>query len=259
MKIIVVDDEKIIIEALVDTIKDVMKDADITTFTNPKEMLDYVKANPFDVVFLDIEMATMNGIEAAKQLKLLFPKANIIFVTGYNEYAIEAFKMKASGYVMKPFNKEDIRNELTNLRNEVVIESSNQLVVKCFGNFDLFYKGKSISFEKGKTKELFAYLVDRKGSSVTSGELRAVLWENAINDKNTGSYLQKLKRDLVTTLKKYGLEDVFITSWNKYSIDISKIECDYYDYLNNKPRGIQAYNGEYMSQYSWARFDKKLD
>lgn len=52
-----------------------------------------------------------------------------------------------------------------------------------------------------------------------------------------------------------GIEDIFIKSWNNYSIDPTKISCDYYDWLNNKPEGIQAYNGEYMKQYDWAKLD----
>ena len=129
------------------------------------------------------------------------------------------------------------------------------LTAKCFGTFDVFVNGKSLTFERSKSKELLAYLIDRRGCSVTSGELRTILWEDSGNEKSKSTYLQLLKRDLLQTLKKAGVGDVLNLSWNKYAVDITKICCDYYDYLDNKPEGIRAYNGEFMSQYSWAELE----
>ncbi len=95
------------------------------------------------------------------------------------------------------------------------------------------------------------YLIDRRGNAVTSGDIRAVLWEDSATDKSSGTYFQKIKTDLRKTLKAEGIEHVFLTGRNKYAIDPDKISCDYYDYLADKPEGVRAYNGEYMSQYSW--------
>ena len=258
MKIIVADDEQLVLDDLVQTIKQVEPDADVDQFSDPDRLLKYADTENFDVAFLDIEMGSVSGIDVAKKLKILNPKVNIIFVTGYNEYAQTALKIRASGYVMKPASADDIAEELHNLRNPVNIEADARCVVRCFGTFDVFVDGKSLEFERRKTRELFAYLVDRRGSTVTSGELRAVLWQDAKTDENTGVYLQKLKKDLINTLKKAGVSDVFVTSWNKYAIDPAKISCDYYDYLNNKPEGVRAYNGEYMSQYGWGEIQNVL-
>ena len=85
----------------------------------------------------------------------------------------------------------------------------------------------------------------------TSGELRAVLWGDASTDDNTRSYLSKALKDLKTILNKAGAGDVIITSWGKCGVDTSRVSCDYYDYLDGKPDGVRAYNGEYMAQYSW--------
>lgn len=252
MRIIAADDEPLALEALVSGIKTVQPEAKVYDFLIPEDIIDFAKTHACDVAFLDIEMGTMSGLEVAKQLKQIYPKINIIFVTGYSDYMIKAFQMHASGYLLKPVVDSDIREELNNLRNPIMKSNSHVLTVRCFGTFDVFVDGKSIEFERNKTKELLAYLIDRRGSSVTSGELRAVLWEDAVTDQYTGTYLQKLKKDLVTSLKKVGLEDVFVTSWNKYAINPEYIACDYYDYLENKPSGIQLYNGEYMSQYTWA-------
>ncbi len=258
MKIIAVDDEPLALEDLVHTVKQVRPDADVKWFTDADELLEYAIDAECDVAFLDIEMGSVSGIDVAKKLKISNPGVNIVFVTGYNDYVHTAMRLRASGYVMKPASAEDIADELDNLRNPIAVDSNARCVVRCFGTFDVFVDGRSLEFKRGKTKEMLAYLVDRRGSAVTSGELRAVLWQNVQSDDNTGVYLQKLKKDLTETLRQAGVGDVFLTSWNKYSIDPAKISCDYYDYLDDKPEGVRAYNGEYMSQYSWGEIQNVI-
>ena len=259
MKIIAADDEEIAYKQLVSAIEEAAPDAELVAFQKPKELLAYAKEHPCDVAFLDIEMGTVSGIDIAKQLKIWYPAVNIIFVTGYNEYMEQAFKLHTSGYVGKPVTKDKIVEELENLRTPVPVANTGKLVAKCFGTFDVFVNGKSLNFERTKTKELLAYLIDRRGNAVTSGELRTVLWSDAETDKNTGVYLQMLKKDLINTLKSVGMEDVFIRSFNKYAVDTDKISCDYYDYLENNPEGIRAYNGEYMLPYKWCNIQDVLD
>ena len=255
MEILVADDEQLILEGLVSLIEEIVPEATIHAFHKVSLLKEYIQKHTVDIAFLDIEMGATNGIVIAKELKLINPKVNIIFVTGYSEYMETAFSMHASGYIKKPFSKEEIKDELDNLRFPIKKVKDNILQVQCFGNFEVSINGKNLRFERTKTKEFLAYLIDQRGNAVTSAKIRIVLWEEATNDQNTAIYFQKLKKDLITTLKKEGIEDIFIKSWNNYSIDPTKISCDYYDWLNNKPEGIQAYNGEYMKQYDWAKLD----
>lgn len=258
MQIIAADDEALALQSLEKAIREAVPDVELVSFQRPEEILPYAREHQVDVAFLDIEMGTMSGMEVAKQLKGLYPKANIVFVTGYSSYMAQAIELRMSGYVTKPATREKIQIELEELRHPVELRTvKNQLTVRCFGNFEVFVNGNILEFEKAKTKEMLAYLVDRQGSSVTSGELRSILWEDDnVSDSNTRSYLSKLKKDLVAALKKAGVKDVFIESRGKYAIDREKISCDYYDYLDNKPEGIRAYNGEYMSQYSWGELNQ---
>lgn len=258
MRIIAADDEKYALEELTAAIHDVRPEAELVTFQNPHRLLEYIQENSCDAAFLDIEMGSVSGMAAAKQIKQLHPKANIIFVTGYSRYMEEAFKIHASGYVCKPVRREEIRAELEDLRIPVLGKRQPGLVARCFGNFDVFVNGKNLDFERAKTKEMLAYLIDRRGSMVTSGELRAILWKNAKTDENTRSYLSKVQKDLSETLNRAGVGDVFVSSWGKYAIDKEKISCDYYDYLEDKPEGIRMFNGEYMSQYSWGEIRQVL-
>ncbi len=258
MKILAADDEKLALDQLTEVIRKVRPEAEITGFQNSGELLQYAKNHAYDVAFLDVEMGAVDGLSVAKQLKIWYPKVNIVFVTAYNEYMEQAIRLRMSGYVRKPVTEEAIREELENLRNPVVPAQQNRLTVKCFGNFDVFADGKRVEFERSKTKEMLAYLVDRRGHAVTSGELRAILWEDAATDDNTGIYLQKLKKDLITSLKKVGLNEAFQTSWNKYAVNPDYLSCDYYDYLENRSEGVRAYNGEYMAQYDWADIQNVL-
>jgi two-component SAPR family response regulator len=75
----------------------------------------------------------------------------------------------------------------------------------------------------------------------------------ALFNEEKGSYIRNLVADLSKALKEINSEDVFIKHFNSYGIKISAISCDYYDYLNNIPYAIKAYNGVYMQQYSWEK------
>lgn len=268
MNILVADDEEIILKETVSILKKLRPNAEVKGFTRPDHLLEYAKMHLSDIAFLDIDMGSMNGIDLAKQLKLFYPKINIIFVTAYDEYMKKAFQLHVSGYLMKPVSEKDIEKELENLRNPMEIETvtrQNRVVAKCFGTFDIFVDGKSLTFKRTKTRELLAYLIDRRGNSVTSGELRAILWENTgwegnqrESDRDRNHYFQMLKKDLIDTLKENGIEDIYRSGWNRYAINPSKISCDYYDYLDDKPEGVRAYNGEYMSQYSWGEIQNVL-
>lgn len=258
MRIVAADDEALALQSLEKAIRAAKPEEEVVSFQEPEDVLEYAKEHPIDVAFLDVEMGTMSGIEVAKQLKVWYPKINIIFVTGYDKYMAQAIELRMSGYVTKPATKEKILVELEDLKHPVQTIKANTLTVKCFGNFEAFVNGQILEFERNKTKEMLAYLIDRKGSSVTSGELRSILWEDdSVSDSNTRSYLSKLKKDLINTLKKAGVQDVFVESRGKYAIIPEKISCDYYDYLDDKPEGIRAYNGEYMSQYSWGELNQK--
>ena len=252
MKILLVDDEKLQLLRLEDSVKSVVKDADIFSFINPLEALEKSKQEQIDIAFLDIEMPKTNGIMLAKSIKVINPKVNIIFVTAYDNYALDAYNLHASGYVSKPVNAEKIKIELEALRYPIEVKSDKKLQVKCFGNFEVFVDGVPVKFTYSKSKEVFAYLVDREGAAININELNAVLWE-----EDHKSYLRNLICDIQKTLDSLGVKDVFIKRHNECYIDPSKISCDAYEYKNNNPEAIRKYRGEYMYQYEWAKKRKK--
>ncbi len=249
MRILAVDDEKLALAVIVEQLGQVLPEAQILAFRKPSEALASIREQPCEIAFLDIEMREMDGITLAKRIKRLYPQTNIIFTTGYSEYSTEAFSLHASGYLLKPVSTEQIEEELENLRHPVQMKNGNKLQARTFGNFEVYVDGKPLSFRYSKTKELFAYLIDREGAVCSNKELMSVLWES---DEPHLSYIQKIRRDLQTVLEESGCGEVFVSKWGGCGINTSLIDCDYYDWIAGKPYAINAYRGEYMTQYSWA-------
>jgi DNA-binding LytR/AlgR family response regulator len=89
---------------------------EVTKFSDCDEALSFVKDTPVDVAFLDINMRGMGGLALAENIVAARPDCKIIFCTGYEEYAIPAFKLHASGYLMKPISAEDVQAEIDNIK-----------------------------------------------------------------------------------------------------------------------------------------------
>ncbi|MDD3369351.1 MAG: hypothetical protein PHP50_10795 [Lachnospiraceae bacterium] len=141
---------------------------------------------------------------------------------------------------------------MNELRNPVVHVTEQKLRIKAFGNFEVYKGEKVLDFKYNKSRELLAYLVDRNGSLCSNHEIITALWEEGEKVNNHISYLKNTRTDLIATLKAVGCGDVLERQRGSLRIIPEKIDCDYFDYLNQKPSGINAYRGEYMAQYSWA-------
>ena len=243
---IAVDDEPLMLGALVKAISASPDITNVMQFSGCNETLDFIKDNTADVAFLDINMRGMGGLALAEKIIELCPECKIVFCTGYEEYAVSAFKLHASGYLMKPIAAEDVQIEIDNIKG--MRQGEKLLTVNCFGNFEVYVNDEKLTFKRSKTKELFAFLVDRNGAGVTAAEICSVLWENGDVQKNQ-NYIHQLFRDLRQALENVGADAVFLRNNYTYSIVPEKIDCDYFSYQKT---GNPKFRGEYMSQYSWA-------
>jgi two-component SAPR family response regulator len=257
MKFFVVDDEKFALERMVRELKTASPESEVFAFSNPHDLLDFAKDNYCDVAFLDVRMGSTTGVELAKRLREFLPKLNVIFVTGYDEYANEAMKLHASGYLMKPVTAEDIEAELQDLRYPIFEKKNYLLYFRCFGAFEVFNQnGDVVCFERKKSKELLAYLLYKQGVRCTNQELHEVLFEDRAyeNDIENRMY-QTLVSSLTSALKAIGAESVLQRSYGAIKLDITKVACDWYEYLLDKENGAPNYKGEFMKQYSWAEVE----
>ena len=242
---IAVDDEVLMLGALVSAISASPDIAETFKFTSCEEALEFAKGNSVDIAFLDINMRGMGGLSLAEKITEVAPECKIVFCTGYEEYAIPAFKLHASGYLMKPVSAKDVQTEIDNIKG--VRKSQKPMTVKCFGNFEVYAKGEKLTFKRSKTKELFAFLIDRNGAGVTAAEICAILWEENLEQRK--NYIHQLFRDLRRTLEAVQMVDIFQKNNLLYSVNTEKIDCDYFRFLKT---GKPEFLGEYMSQYSWA-------
>ena len=249
MNIIAIDDEMLALDEMESAIREVVPGCTVSGFSRSDTALEYAGQNHVDVVFLDVEMPGMDGLELARRLKDINPKVNIIFVTGYAQYSLPAHSLRVSGFLVKPFTSGDIAKEIENLRVPVHDKTGGRVRVQCFGNFEVFVDGKPLYFPRSKAKEVFAYLVYKKGASCTVKELAAAL----LNDKQDGNrQIQTYIRTMIKAFESCSAKDIIIKEYNKLSVDTSKIDCDYYHCLDGDMEAERTYLGEYMSAYEWA-------
>jgi two-component SAPR family response regulator len=244
---IAVDDEALMLGALVAALEASPDITEVANFSDCDAALDFVKNNQIDVAFLDINMRGMGGLALAESIISARPGCKIVFCTGYEEYAIPAFKLHASGYLMKPISAEDVQGEIDNIKG--IHQKEKLLTVKCFGNFEVYSRNEMLVFKRLKTKELFAFLIDRNGAGMTAKQICAVLFPEDTDDTKNSAYLRQLVMDLKNTLKTVGAESVLCHETPCYRVDTDLIKCDYISYLES---GKPEFHGEYMTQYSWA-------
>jgi two-component SAPR family response regulator len=204
-----------------------------------------------DIVFSDIEMPGASGLEFAVALKTASPDTRVVFVTAFSQYALDAFRVRAQGYIMKPLTPELVREELNELP-AAPKQQANRLRVQCFGSFEVFWQGEPLKFARRQTKELLAYLIDRKGAACTSEELVSALWGDSSGRKDAKHGIRNLVCDLRETFKQIGMEDVLIRRGAHIAIRPELLDCDYYRMLAGDMAAVNAFRGEYMSNYSWA-------
>ena len=114
--VIMVDDSRVILSDSLNVLSEVMPNATITGFIWPLEAIEYARMNRVALAVLDIELGTASGLDLCRTLLEINPRTNIVFLTAYADYSIEAWKTLASGFLLKPLTPEDVREQLKRLR-----------------------------------------------------------------------------------------------------------------------------------------------
>ena len=116
LNIILLDDERIILEGGRSVLKETLPTAEISCFTEPDDAIRFVKENKVQIAFVDIEMGRVSGLEVCKKFLKIDPHINVIFLTAFSQYAFDAWKTGACGFIEKPLSAEDIRWQIAHLR-----------------------------------------------------------------------------------------------------------------------------------------------
>ena len=252
MRVICVDDATVILQHTVNLCEAIPQIDEVKGFTNPLEALAFVQENPVDLALLDIEMPEMTGIQLAGKIKETRPGTAVIFLTAYSQYAVDAFAVRASGYLLKPVTKDALTTEIGYVLSARPKKMTGDVVIRTFGNFDVYVKEEPVRFKSAKGKELLAYLVDRRGSNVTRAEAFSVLWEDRDYDRGMQKSFDVVIRRLRETLREYKIENIFEMKQGTMRVCPEHFTCDAYLFYDGDVDVINTYPGEYMSAYSWA-------
>ena len=256
LKVLCVDDEKLALQRIVSLCEGVPEISEVRGFTRTEEALCWLRDHPCDLALLDISLPEMDGITLAMKIKEIRPETDIIFVTGYAQYAVDAWAIHARGYVLKPVSPERLQEEVDHvlsLRGSGrPRRPSAHIEVKTFGSFDVLVDGEPVHFQRAKAKELLAYLVAKQGRSVTREEAFRAMWENRPYDRPGQKQLDVILRSLRATLEEHGIGGILTLRRGAISIVPAFFSCDMYRFLLGDVDAISEYRGEYMTAYSWA-------
>ena len=114
--VIMVDDRKLILTGGLPILEEVMPDATVTGLTNASEAIEFARGNRVSLAFLDIELRNGTGLELCRELLRINPRTNVVYLTAYSDYALDAWSTGASGFMLKPITPEGVREQLRNLR-----------------------------------------------------------------------------------------------------------------------------------------------
>lgn len=214
---VIVEDEKPILELMKVLIGRHPGFTIVGGFVSPLEAADAIPSLQPDVVFLDVEMPRMNGVELAQQLRADLPRLAIIFTTAYKDYAVDAFGVQALDYLLKPVTPAAIERVTARLRSRgVVTEAVNDApkpvkpappkassVITCLGGFELKNsQGQTIKFRTRKAEELLAYFLCHPDKEISKWQLIEMLWpemdeERSLPNLHTSIYsLKKMLKEL---------------------------------------------------------------
>ena len=249
-----IDDQIEIGNEIVRIMKKLDPEGEHYAFQDADDAFDLIEEKIPDVCWLDVEMPGRTGLEVSLDIKLMSPKTNIIFVTGHEKFAYPSYKLHPSGFLLKPVTEAALKKELENLRFPVRREREGALLrIRCFGEFEVFDKtGNPVKFTRKKSKELLACLVDRRGDLCETDDFCRLLFGEQEVEKKQKNQIRVFLKDLKGDLKKVGAQDVIIKEWNANRLDCKKVDCDYFDLLREDVYAVNAFQGEYMSQYPWA-------
>ena len=256
MFVLTVDSSRNDMEILTQCIKKELPDAVICGVPFAKEAYKLASNRKVDLALIDMELGgedSTQGMELAERLTDLSEDTVIMFTSSEEKHAVDAYRVHAGGFILKPLTEEKVEDELAHYKKTTLKrkEVKHDLRIRCFGNFEIFIDGVPAKFKYQKTKEMLAYLVDRKGSMVSNGELISCLWEGVEASKRV-SYLKNLKSDLTSVFESAGYGSSLIKQRGLIGINPNGINCDYFDLLNDNENVLGLYWGEYMNQYSWS-------
>ena len=290
LQLLLVDDEKLALMQLERMVKRVFAERDeqdivLHSFQLVSEAIQYAKSNVLDVVFLDINMPEMSGIKAAELLQQMTPNIKIIFVTAYDEYAVQAFELNAIDYLLKPLSKHRLQKTMERLcsnkeiteRQQAITDISYRQSIYCMKKIRFQADGGNIIHPKWRTakaQELFAYLLHRRGEFVPKYKI-INMFSPELDKKRAMTQLYTVIYQIRKCLKDSGIDikidndsiqegyclrldniDLDVEVWESLVNELDDTDPHYYEKLEYC---LEQYDGDYMEShgYLWAESERE--
>lgn len=228
IRIAAVDDEIHVLERFERMVLEIKELELCGLFETGEQLLSYLKEQPLDVVFLDIEMPGINGLQLSEQILDLSENIDIIFVTAFNQYAVEAFELQAMDYIMKPLTEERLGKTVRRLlKTKSTVGQPGKPFIQCFGDFEVFLNGEALTWKNSKAKEILAFLVHKNGVPVNWEKITDAVWpdydsEKAQTNFHATTYLLRKR------LAEAGISQILESGRGNYRVVTDQVNCDLY-------------------------------
>lgn len=220
-------------------------------FDQSPQALCYAQTHPVDCALLDIRMPGIDGITLGKRLKEIHKDIIIIYISAFEKYLRDAmFSVKADYFVLKPYRVEEVA-ALFDRVHYLSARLRKRVVVRTFGDFDVFIDGKFVEFTNQKAKELFALCIDKEGGEVTMKKAVDLLWEDRSYDERVKCLYRKSVIYLKNLFRQYQINDVFVSARGSCHVNKQEVKCDFFEVMDGKDIKDSLFDGRYMTNYSW--------
>jgi two-component system LytT family response regulator len=273
---LLIDDERNALDALQDALMEYEYIQLIGRFTNPYEALEQAVQLNYQLVFLDIEMPGINGLEVAEKLLEMNANTHIVFITAYDRYAVDAFEVNALDYLLKPVRHERLGKTmdkiLARLQQDEQPILGNVGRITCFGTFQLRINSEQktmLKWRTNKVRELLAYLVHHRIEGVHKARIMDDLWPD-MEQERSAAYLHTCIYQIRKIIKQYGLEQQMSLHYanDSYQLILIDVNCDVDEFLqmsgdreeinsetiNGYVQAIELYRDHYLedNDYAWS-------
>jgi two-component SAPR family response regulator len=267
-RVIIVDNEKPALDLLERILKTITDVEIVGKFQKPSQVLANVELLKPDVAFLDIEMPGINGIELAMRIYEINPDIDFVFVTAFDQYAVEAFEINAIDYLLKPVVEEKLQRSIDRLLKKRDVnkiargkDTSSVVSIRMLGAFETSTEGsQQVKWITSKVEELFAILL-LHNYNISKWALMEMLWPNSQPHKAEQNLYTSVFR-LKQTLKDEELGISIDANKGTYKMICDNIHWDVGALMDAKDckdlgkmeKALEAYHGELLEgkDYLWS-------
>lgn len=229
VKAVLIDDERPALKGLEYMLKKYPEIAVSGMYNDPITAIHEIGQLKPQVVFLDIHMPQLQGLDAAAMILDASPDSEIVFVTAFDQYAIEAFELSALDYILKPIDQERLNKTIERVIRKYPADLRNdekRLQIKCLGRLEVVFADREpIKWRSEKTEELFAFLLHNRGKTVLKDEIIEAIWpdtelERAAHQLHSAVYYIR------KTLESYGIKPEQVRINGCYRLELGDTEVD---------------------------------